>query len=88
MGMPSLICQQDHQTTWSGQMMQTHSRISQCPVVVKWDSLDQNYDNPDAVYVDYDGPFDNFDAHNLAAGGIHVVKETLRLNGVSHHRKS
>lgn len=45
---------------------------------------DQNRDdNPDAVYVDYDGPFDNFDAHNLAAGGIHVVKETLRLNGVS-----
>ena len=40
-------------------------------------------DNPDAVYVDYDGPFDNFDAHNPAAGGIHVVKETLRLNGVS-----
>ena len=40
-------------------------------------------DNPDAVYIDYDGPFDNFDAHNLAAGGMHVVKETLRLNEVS-----
>ena len=40
-------------------------------------------DNPDAVYVDYDGPYKNYDAHNLAAGGVHVVKETLRLNGVT-----
>ena len=39
-------------------------------------------DNPDAVYVDYDGPYKAYDAHNLAAGGVHVVKETLRLNGV------
>lgn len=38
--------------------------------------------NPDVVYVDYDGPFKEFDAHNLAAGGVHVVKETLRLNEV------
>ena len=40
-------------------------------------------DNPDAVYIDYDDPFNNFDAHNLAAGGVHVVKQTLRLDQVS-----
>ena len=45
-------------------------------------SGDNKSDNPDAIYIDYDGPFSNFDAHNLAAGGIHVVKETLRLNDV------
>ncbi|HCH62819.1 MAG TPA: hypothetical protein DFR83_08445, partial [Deltaproteobacteria bacterium] len=34
----------------------------------------QNRDSDaDAVYVDYDGPFSGGDAHNLAAGGIHVV---------------
>ena len=42
----------------------------------------QRDDNPDAIYVDYDGPFRNFDAHNLAAGGAYVVEATLRLNGV------
>lgn len=36
----------------------------------------------DAVYVDYDGPFSGGDAHNLAAGGIHVVRATLDANGV------
>jgi len=36
----------------------------------------------DAVYVDYDGPFAGGDAHNLAAGGIHVVRATLDANGV------
>ena len=43
----------------------------------------QDPDNDRAVYVDYDGPFGGVDAHNLAAGGVHVVAETLRLNGVS-----
>ena len=36
----------------------------------------------DAVYIDYDGPFRGGDAHNLAAGGIHVVRATLDANGV------
>lgn len=36
----------------------------------------------DAVYVDYDGPFSGGDAHNLAAGGIQVVRATLDANGV------
>jgi len=38
--------------------------------------------DPNVVYVDYDGPFPNWDSHNLTAGGIHVVKATLELNGV------
>ena len=43
----------------------------------------QNRDSDaDAVYVDYDGPFSGGDAHNLAAGGIHVVRATLDANGV------
>ena len=37
---------------------------------------------PNASYVDYDGPFSGGNAHNLAAGGVHVVKEVLQLNGV------
>lgn len=44
----------------------------------------QNRDaDADAVYVDYDGPFSGGDAHNLAAGGIHVVRATLDANGVA-----
>ena len=39
-------------------------------------------DRSDVVYVDYDGPFNNFDVHNLAAADVHAVKETLRLNEV------
>ena len=38
--------------------------------------------NPHASYIDYDGPFSGGNAHNLAAGGVHVVKEILELNGV------
>lgn len=39
-------------------------------------------DNGDAVYIDYDGPYKNWDSHNLTAGGIHVVNATLEANGV------
>ena len=38
--------------------------------------------DPNVVYVDYDGPFPGWDSHNLTAGGIHVVKAALELNGV------
>ena len=41
----------------------------------------------DAVYIDYDGPFRGGDAHNLAAGGIHVVRATLDANGVRTTRE-
>lgn len=42
--------------------------------------------NRDAVYVDYEGPLSkagDFESHNLAAGGIHVVAEILKRNGVT-----
>ncbi len=38
--------------------------------------------DPNVVYVDYAGPFPDWDSHNLTAGGAHVVKATLELNGV------
>lgn len=40
----------------------------------------------DAVYIDYEGLYSTrgFDAHNLAANGIHAIAQTLRRNGVSH----
>ena len=41
------------------------------------DEIDRFFQN-----VEEKCPFPNFDAHNLAAGGIHVVEETLRLNEV------
>lgn len=46
--------------------------------------FDGKNQDPDAnaVYIDYDGPFKGGDAHNLAAGGIHVVRATLEANGV------
>ncbi|MAA80571.1 MAG: hypothetical protein CL916_15050 [Deltaproteobacteria bacterium] len=39
-------------------------------------------DTPNASYVDYDGPFSGVNAHNLAAGGVHAVTETLKINNV------
>ena len=44
-------------------------------------------DTPNASYIDYDGPFSGGNSHNLAAGGVHVVKETLQLNGVTTTRE-
>ena len=43
---------------------------------------DHRDSDADAVYIDCDGPCRGGDAHNLAAGGIHVVRVTLGANGV------
>jgi len=42
--------------------------------------------NPDVLYIDYEGPYTDkgFNAHNLPANGIHVVRETLQRNGCAN----
>lgn len=43
-------------------------------------------DNQDVVYLDYSGPFTDkgFNAHNLQANGVHVIRETLSRHSCLH----
>lgn len=43
----------------------------------------QNRDkDADVLYMDYDGPYGDADAHNLQAVGVHAVRQTWWANGV------